>query len=475
MQAGIYGEERLVEVALVDVSILKAAAVKHELEQEKARVRAQEDDARRAAVQRAEEEAEIWKKRAEEERAKAEAARACPDELLSQGNGKEGAAPNVDTPEILDAQNAVTEEVRQAQRALRLLEVAKAEANLALEAMARAYNAEEEARQAQERAHAETLRAEQLFKIKRIEDDSKAADARERAREERESLRVQHELQQTLRKQEEEKRHFKARERLRKETMVQENIDWPENRAKASAHNEERQEHWQTIEHIAAPLLQSAMRRVLAHTHLDKQRKATTVLLRCLQAKWEQIDGDSRLREGRRQIDRERRAREEAQRKRLAEAGEAKRSAEAALNRRLEDEAHARGALETALKRRQEEDALSKAQQQAETARRAAEDEENKRIEAERSRIKSQKDEMERERKEREQREQRRRERTAEKEAFAGVKVWGGWRRELGGPPRLIPSRPTKPRPEGPPSNRPGAMTPQKTLPANRSNKGGEG
>jgi len=40
------------------------------------------------------------------------------------------------------------------------------------------------------------------------------------------------------------------------------------------------------------------MRCLLAQHQLQHQRTAATVLLRCLQAKWEQIDGDSRLREG---------------------------------------------------------------------------------------------------------------------------------------------------------------------------------
>ena len=99
-------------------------------------------------------------------------------------------------------------------------------------------------------------------------------------------------------------------------------------------------------------------------------------------------------------------------------------------------------------------------QSQAETARRAAEDEENRMFEAQRLRIQA----LEQEARDKDLREQRRKERTAEAVAFAGVKVWGGWRRELGGPPRLIPSRPTKPRPVGPQSNRPGALTPQKTV-----------
>jgi len=326
--------------------------------------------------------------------------------------------------------------------------------------MGRAYDAEEKAREAQEHADAEAIKAEQELRLQRIAEDLKAADVRERAREERERQRDEEYEQERIRKEQEYQRHEKARERQRKETLVKENMSWPDNRAKASAHNDERKQHWQTVQD-AAPLLQSAMRCLLAQHQLQHQRTAATVLLRCLQAKWEQIDGDSRLREGRRQIERERRTREESQRKRLVEAGESKRLAEVALNRRLEDEVHARGALEKALKRREAEDMLSKAQQQAETARRAAEDEENRMIEAQRLRIQA----LEQEARDKHLREQRRKERTAEAVAFTGVKVWGGWRRELGGPPRLIPSRPTKPRPVGPQSNRPGALTPQKTDP----------
>lgn len=71
--------------------------------------------------------------------------------------------------------------------------------------------------------------------------------------------------------------------------------------------------------------------------HANK-KKAATDLLRCLQAKWESIDGHSLLREGWRQQERERKTKEEAQRKRLLDAAEAKRLAEEALNRRLRDE-----------------------------------------------------------------------------------------------------------------------------------------
>jgi hypothetical protein len=79
---------------------------------------------------------------------------------------------------------------------------------------------------------------------------------------------------------------------------------------------------------------------------LETKRAATVVLLRCLQMKWEQIDGDSILRKARRDIEIEKRAKDEAQRRRLAEAADAKRVAEEALNQRMHDEKEARDALE---------------------------------------------------------------------------------------------------------------------------------
>jgi len=51
---------------------------------EKTRVRAQEDEMRQLVVKRAEDEAEMWKNRAAQEKANAEAARTRADEVASQ-------------------------------------------------------------------------------------------------------------------------------------------------------------------------------------------------------------------------------------------------------------------------------------------------------------------------------------------------------------------------------------------------------
>ncbi len=73
------------------------------------------------------------------------------------------------------------------------------------------------------------------------------------------------------------------------------------------------------------------------------------MLLRFLQMKWEQIDGDSILRQARRADAMEKYLRDEARRKtqreRLAEAAEAKRLAEDALVQRMQEEQEAQNAL----------------------------------------------------------------------------------------------------------------------------------
>jgi hypothetical protein len=83
---------------------------------------------------------------------------------------------------------------------------------------------------------------------------------------------------------------------------------------------------------------------------LVTQRNAARVLLRFLQMKWEQIDGDSILLQARRTNAMEKYLRDEARRKtqreRLAEAAETKRLAEGALVQRMQEEQEARGALE---------------------------------------------------------------------------------------------------------------------------------
>jgi len=83
---------------------------------------------------------------------------------------------------------------------------------------------------------------------------------------------------------------------------------------------------------------------------LKTKRNAARVLLRFLQMKWEQIDGDSILRQARRtaamekyQIDEKRR---KARNERLTEAAKVKRLAQDALVQRMQEEQEARDALE---------------------------------------------------------------------------------------------------------------------------------
>jgi hypothetical protein len=97
---------------------------------------------------------------------------------------------------------------------------------------------------------------------------------------------------------------------------------------------------------------------------LDTQRNAARVLLRFLQMKWEQIDGDSILLQARRTNAMEKYLRDETRRKtqreRLAEAAEAKRLAEGALVQRMQEEQEARAALEKGDRRSHATERLSR-------------------------------------------------------------------------------------------------------------------
>ena len=144
--AGVFGDEKAQELEALDQQILELAAKKQAVATEQARQRAETDNARQAAVQKAEAEAELWKKRAEEERRKSE---------LGMGNRMEGGnlvslgipAAAEEKSMVMEAvEEAVSQEVRQAHRALKLLEEAKKEAADALAAITRAYEFQEQTR-----------------------------------------------------------------------------------------------------------------------------------------------------------------------------------------------------------------------------------------------------------------------------------------------------------------------------------------
>ena len=144
--AGVFGDEKAQELEALDQQILELAAKKQAVVAEQVRQRAEADDARQAAVQKAEAEVERWKMRAEEERRKSQ---------LVLGNRMVGGnLVSLDTPaaaeekgEAMEAvEEEVSAEVRQAQRAMKLLEEAKKEAADALAAITRAYEFQEQTR-----------------------------------------------------------------------------------------------------------------------------------------------------------------------------------------------------------------------------------------------------------------------------------------------------------------------------------------
>ena len=432
-KAGAHGESKSSELAELDRRILEAAASFKSQQQMQARLRQDMEDERREAVRRAEEEAETWKKKAEEEKAKALAAQI---KLVSNGSSF--------APQVAGAEEA--EEVRQARRALELLELAKREAQAALEAMQRAYEVEEDARKQQELADALAKQAEQELLQRRKEEEEAVAMRLAEEREARERKRlVEEELERVLVEEE----RAKARARQRQLKFTNESMNWPASRQEAMEHNITSEAHWILLTTQATPILQAAFRRQNTAS-VEKRRESACTLLRFLQAQWEQVDGHSRIIEGRRDEERARRIREEAQRARLAEAAEAKRLAERSLNQRLLEEATARQALEQALDRRSKEVARLKAHDEGERARKMAEEAERRGIQdamgrerendrerdrLERDRewavIQAQREEEEeetllREKKGLEDRQERRRKRNQ------GERLWGGWRRELG-------------------------------------------
>jgi len=146
--AGVFGDERAQELEALDEQILELAAKKQAVATEQARQRAEADDARQAAVQKAEAEVELWKARAEEERLKSQLALA--GNRMVDGNHELyvslGTSADAKSLAVEAVEEAVSAEVRQAQRALKQLEGAKKEAADALAAITRAYEFQEQAR-----------------------------------------------------------------------------------------------------------------------------------------------------------------------------------------------------------------------------------------------------------------------------------------------------------------------------------------
>ena len=250
--AGMYDVEKSKELAELDQQLLKLAAQKQAEQEELAKRRLLEDEERNRLVVKAEEEAAMWKQRAADERAKGELARSRIDDLPSDPLGassemaRAGIADGGSKSEVMEAaQETVTEEVRQAHRALALLEHAKQEARGALEAMHRAYDLEEEARRQQEQADAAAMRAEEDLRKQRAVQLKEDEERRDREREIREQNRAVEEDKERLQmmRQEAESARLReiAREKERRASLARENLSWPENEEDARVLNEQKQ------------------------------------------------------------------------------------------------------------------------------------------------------------------------------------------------------------------------------------------
>jgi hypothetical protein len=311
------------------------------------RLRAEEDEQQRQAFKKAEEEAEFWKKtaegervKAERERVKAEAARtrytrANDLSVQSPGTGRIGESEMTSSSMLLEsAERVLTEDVRQARQALDLLALAKEEAQDALEAMQRACSLEEQARAAQERADLEAARVAEEKRQKRIAEDEAKRVAREKKR-------LMDKAKEDERRQQDEVLRESRLLKLQTEQMMRESMAWPTSKEAAKESNKEQQMHMESVRRECTNL-QRVIRRALARQQWFVMHDAVETLWRCLQAKWDGIEGISIMQKERQHLEDQRKARDAAERKRLAQVAEAKKSYEAALTRFTEEEAAAR-------------------------------------------------------------------------------------------------------------------------------------
>ena len=311
------------------------------------RLRAEEDEQQRQAFKKAEEEAEFWKTKAEVERVKAEGERVKAEtartrytrandlSVQSPGTGRIGELEMTRSSMLLEsAERVLTEDVRQARQALELLALAKEEAQDALEAMQRACSLEEQARAAQERADLEAARVAEEKRQKRIAED-------EAKRVARETKRLMDKAKEDERRQQDEGLRESRLLKLQTQQMMRESMAWPTSKEAAKESNKEQQMHMESVRR-ECPNLQRVVRRALARQHWFAMHDAVATLWRCLLAKWDAIEGMSIMQKERQHVEDKRKARDAAERKRLAQVAEATKSYEAALTRFTEQEAAAR-------------------------------------------------------------------------------------------------------------------------------------
>ena len=343
--AGKHGEKKRQEMGTVDRLIMEAAQAKLAEEDAQRARQTSEEEARRLQVRIAEAETERWKR-------EAEAAKLAYMPRSGDGSvGTEQATGGVIAASEGGGLRAQENgEVRLAQRALDLMAAAKREAETALSAMQRAFEREEGAKAAQEAVDAQARRAEEELRALR---EAEVNVLQEQRRQEREALwrkRQATEEKEQLEREAERKEHERVMKAMNelpederwasfaefggkygyefslvKPRHAQRDIaNWPKSREEETTYAVASRARLKFFQTEAVPRLQSVLRRRIQPPHSQRARAAKT-LERMLQCKWEQVDGESRLREGRIMTERERQERERQQRKRLEAAAEAKR------------------------------------------------------------------------------------------------------------------------------------------------------